>query len=114
MITLVIILNGLIAFAGFFAAWQIWKLRRTLANITHVLDSAENNSHNLLYNAPENIIKGQTGTYQLRQSYRALQPQIEQAQKLLGLLGVVLSLWNRRSPISRRLKSFKRPSSRRR
>ena len=65
MITLVIVLNLLIALLCLLGAWSFLQLRRSLADITFTLTEAERNTHEVLYGAPENIRNGQLGLYEL-------------------------------------------------
>lgn len=95
MITAVIITNILIALTCLYIAHQLIKLRKTLAQVANNINAAERSTHNVLHPAPKNIIKGQTGTHQLRKQYQQLQRQLQQAQQLLNLLGLSQNLWQR-------------------
>lgn len=86
MLTTVLIFNCLIALAGFYIAWRIFKLRRSLARANRVLINAEQTTHKVLHNAPEQIAKGQIGAYQLKQRYQKLQPQLQKAQQALAVI----------------------------
>jgi len=86
MVTIVLILNGLIAVFCWYVAWQVWTLRRTLSDVADALLVAEENTHNVLYGAPESIATAQKGTYQLRQSYQRLLVQIAKLQQVLAVL----------------------------
>lgn len=108
MLILVIALNVLIALGCLFVAWQLWQIRRTLSQVADALLIYERNTHDVLYGAPEAILQGQTGTHQLRQQYQTLAPQLQKFQQLLSLLGLGLSLWQRR-PLP-----LRRPTSRKR
>lgn len=118
MVTTVIVINVLIALAGFFAAWQIWQLRRTLAGVTKTLEAAERSTHSVLYGAPESIQKGQLGIYELRQAYQRSGPQLQRVRRALALLGLGRSLWlgnpRRSTPLVQRgVRSLlRRPKSR--
>ncbi len=86
MLTTVLILNCLIALAGFYIAWRIFKLRRSLAHANRVLINAEHTTHQVLHNAPEQIAKGQIGAYELKQRYQKLQPQLQKARQALTVI----------------------------
>lgn len=95
MITAVIMSNLAIAcFLGFLAV-RIWKLRKGFARTARVLDNAERITHNVLCNAPKNIIRGQSGTRNLRQSYQNLETRLQQVQQVVAILTIVLQLGKR-------------------
>lgn len=107
MVTTVLILNGLIALVCLYAAWQVCRLRSTLAAIADALTTAERVTHRVLHGAPQAITTGQLGTAQMRQQYRLLTLQLQQVQQVLTLLGMGQLLWrqyqrNVLSPRSRR------------
>lgn len=95
MVTIVITINVLIALGGFYATWQVWKIRRTLAGITKTLESAERSTHKTLDGAPRAIVKGQLGIYQLRQAYLRSGPQFQRVRQALALLGLGQSFLRR-------------------
>lgn len=111
MVTVVLMLNGLIAALCWYVVWQVWMLRRTLSDVADALLVAEENTHNVLYGAPEAIATAQKGTYQLRQSYQRLLVQIVKLQQVLALLTAGQSAWRWVRQRSRSSRS--RPSSRR-
>lgn len=104
MLTVVLIVNALIALLCLYVAWQVWNLRRVLANVADTLISVERNTYAVLHGAPNAIIKGQRGTRQLRKQYRQLQTQLQRAEQVLGLLSLGQTAWRRRSTVVRRLK----------
>ena len=87
-----------------YVAWQVWNLRRVLANVADTLISVERNTYAVLHGAPNAIIKGQRGTRQLRKQYRQLQTQLQRAEQVLGLLSLGQTAWRRRSTVVRRFK----------
>ncbi|MEB3267006.1 MAG: hypothetical protein VKJ09_00540 [Leptolyngbya sp.] len=93
-------LNGAIALAGFYLAWQLWQVRNTLAEVADTVLEWERNTHGVLDPAvtPPAILQGQTGTATVRAQYARLQGQLRQAQRILGLIGLGGQLWRRRSP----------------
>ena len=104
MLTVVLIVNVLIALLCLYVAWQVWNLRRVLANVADTLISVERNTYAVLHGAPKAIITGQRGTRQLRKQYRQLQTQLQRAEQVLGLLSLGQTAWRRRSTVVRRLK----------
>jgi hypothetical protein len=93
MLTTVLILNTLIAILCLYITWQLTKLQQVLAKAADTLLAAERSTYNVLHPAPTNIIKGQTGTRQLRKKYQQLQHQQQQLQKILSLFNLTQSLW---------------------
>ncbi|MBD2088383.1 hypothetical protein H6F67_00660 [Microcoleus sp. FACHB-1515] len=104
MITLVIVLNLLIALLCLLGAWSFLQLRRSLADITFTLTEAERNTHEVLYGAPENIRNGQLGLYELRQAYQRSGLQLQRMQRGLLLLGLSRSIWRPRLRSRKRLR----------
>ncbi len=111
MLTVVILINLVIAFACLYVALRVWKLRHTLAKAADVLSSAERATHAVLSGAPESISKGQQGLDQLGQKYQQLEPQLRKAQQALFVLGIGRSLWQQQSR-SRMGRSLLKPRSR--
>jgi hypothetical protein len=117
MVTIVIAVNLLTACIGFFVAWRVWQLQRTIAKIADTLAAAERSTHQLLHNAPTSIARGQLGVYQLRQAYVQSGPQWLRVRRALTLLGLGRSLWwgsNRRSslPLRRGVRAWLRKKRR--
>jgi hypothetical protein len=103
MVTTVLVINLLIAALCWYVAWQVWLLRRTLANVSEALLSAEQSTYDVLHGAPDAIATAQQGTYQLRQSYERLSQQVIQLQKILGLVTLGQGIWRQvRRPKPRR------------
>jgi len=95
MVTVVIVLNLLIATGCLSVAWQVWKLRSALSNAADALLSAERATHRVLRGAPQGIGKGETGVYHLRQKYQLLEVKLLRVQQILKLLGVGQLVWQR-------------------
>jgi hypothetical protein len=93
MVTIVLIVNTLIALLCLYVAWQVWKLRLILANVADTLIAVERNTYAVLHGAPNAIIQGQRGTRQLRKQYRQLQTQLSQAERVLALLSLGQRAW---------------------
>jgi hypothetical protein len=97
MVTIVVVLNFLIALLCLGMAWQMGKVRRLLANATKALIVAERNTYNVLSPAPNAILKGQAGiswlTAQYQQSPYLLQP----VQRVFVWLVIGQKIWLRGS-----------------
>lgn len=98
MLITVVIFNLLIALGCLLVAFWIWKLQHTLARAATALEAAERRVHRVLYRAPEAICRGQVGIYQLRQTMRQLDPQLQQIRQVLMLLSLGRSLWQSQTP----------------
>jgi len=85
MLTLVIVLNVLLALLCLGGAWQVWRLRRIFSRVANTLSAAERRTHSVLHSAPRFILKGQTGSQALRLRYQKLEQQLQQVQQVLGL-----------------------------
>lgn len=100
MLTIVLIINAVMALLCLLVAWQVWKLRRILGQVADSLISVERSTHNVLYGAPSAIAKGQTGVHSLRGQLRQLEPQLQRVQQVLGLLSLGQTAWRRRSRLT--------------
>lgn len=108
MIAIVVTINILIALFNFYLAWQIWKIRRSIAGATKAIIASERNTYNVLHSAPDVIILGQKGSKTLREQYRLLEIQLEKLGQLLGILNFSQQFWRKRSRKSRQLKKLKK------
>lgn len=95
MLAAVLMVNALIALICFCAAWQIWRIRRKLAQVTKALTLYERSTHAVLNGAPTGIGMGQKGIYQLRQQYQQLEPQMQKLQRVLSLVSLGQTVWRR-------------------
>jgi hypothetical protein len=93
MVTVVIVLNLLIATGCLYVAWQVWKLRSALSKASDALVSAERATHSVLSGAPQGIGRGETGVYHLRQQYQQLEVKLLRVQQILKLLGLGQLVW---------------------
>jgi hypothetical protein len=108
MIAVVVIINILIALFNFYLAWQIWKIRKTIAGATKAILAAERNTYNLLHSAPDTVILGQKGSRLVREKYRELEIQLAKLGQLLGLFNFTQQFWRKRTRQSRQLKKIKK------
>jgi hypothetical protein len=95
MVTVVVILNLLIASLCLYVAWQMWHLRRVLVKATNALIAAEQSTHQVLSSAPRFVLKGQGGVARMRHQYRQAALQLQKAQQILALLGLGQFVWKR-------------------
>jgi hypothetical protein len=102
-------INGTIALFGFWMAWQIWQIRGKLARVADTVSQAERKIDRALGVAPSAIERGQLGTQQLRQEYRALTTQQQRIAQVLSLLHAGGRIW--RSSRRGRQHTGNRPSS---
>jgi hypothetical protein len=98
MVAFVVICNVLIGLVCLIVAWQIWRLKSTIAAITRSIVGIEQAVYDVLHPAPEVILKGQSGTAQLRQNYQNLGPQLERLERILAIVNLGRTVWVRRSP----------------
>lgn len=90
----VIALNVVIALMGFYLAWRIWQVKQVLSVTVRNLTVWERSTHRVLNPevTPQNILMGRSGIAALRSHYAQLQQQIEQLQRILGVVLVGLRL----------------------
>lgn len=93
MLTVVLVLNLLIAGLCWYVAWRVWQLRRALAKVTAALVVAERCTHQVLQGAPDFLMQGQTGAYQLRNQYQQVLLRLQQVKQILSLLGLGQFVW---------------------
>ncbi|HEY9643041.1 MAG TPA: hypothetical protein V6C57_21305 [Coleofasciculaceae cyanobacterium] len=93
MVTVVVVINLLIALLCLYAAYKVWRMSRTLAKVADTLTLAERRTYAVLSGAPRAIIRKQVGTSQLRQRYRQLELQLQKAQQVLALTGLSQFVW---------------------
>lgn len=91
MIAVAVSLNLVIALFCFYVAWRLWRLSKTLGAVADALVNWERNGHNILNPAviPPAILRGQSGTAYLRQSYSLLQFQLLRLEQVMGVVGLL-------------------------
>ena len=95
MVTVVVIINLLLALLCLYGASRMWQLRRSFAQAANALIMAEKSTHEVLYGAPQAIMQGQIGAQQVRVRYHQLEPKLSQAQRALIMLGSSRLFWQR-------------------
>lgn len=96
VLLIVVGLNLLIALVCCCMAWQIWQLRQRLANFADTLNRWENNTHQVLKDAPNNILRTQAGMAQTHNDYQALLLRLRRLRQILVLIGVGQRIWSRK------------------
>jgi hypothetical protein len=102
LLVAVLVCNVLIGLFCLGAAWQLWRLKHRLARAANTLSSFERSVRRVLHCAPEVVGRGHAGIHQLREQYRGLETQLQQAQQALALLNLGQALWQQRFLLSRR------------
>lgn len=97
MLTVVLIINAIVALLCMVVTWRVWRLRQAFRQAADALIAAEKTTHAVLYGAPDAIYRGQIGVRQLREQYQQLEPQLRQARQLLMLLSLGQMVWPKRS-----------------
>lgn len=92
MVTIVVVINMLIALILFYMAWRIWQIQPLLARIADNLFAYERAIHVVLSVTPQAISTGRLGIRQLRKGPRALD-QLLRIKQVLALLGVGQQIW---------------------
>ena len=95
MVTVVCIINTLIALILLYVAWRVRKLRRRLARIADKLSALERTSHKVLNGAPNAISTGRLGIHKLRQGKQSPNLQLLRVKQVLTLLGIGQQIWQR-------------------
>ena len=113
MVTVVIVINVLIALFGFYTAWQVWRLRQALSQATDALIVAERNTHQVLHQAPEAILRKQLSAQELRRTYQQLEPKFRQARQALALISLSQTVLGRRSWFLAMPRRVKKPAPKR-
>ncbi|HSM81953.1 MAG TPA: hypothetical protein VLS96_09710 [Nodosilinea sp.] len=113
MIAVAVTLNLLVALFCFYVAWRLWRLGKTLGAVADSLVLWERSTHATLNPVviPPAILRGQRGTAGLRLSYRQLQRQLQQLQRVMAVVGLlpVAGRWlGARGRLSPRLARAKR------
>lgn len=93
VLTIVLVINTLIALGCWLAVWQLWQLRRRIRKVSDTLNSVEKLTDAILHGAPKAILKGQSGTRSLRSQYQQLDPQVQRVRQVLQLLSLAQTIW---------------------
>lgn len=91
--TVIVSINLALALILFYVAWQLWQLRKRLAQITKTLIAVEQSTHAVLQGAPQAVYKGKLGINQLRQRQEPLQLKLQRVRQVLTLFGLGQRIW---------------------
>ncbi|WP_227873565.1 hypothetical protein [Aphanothece sacrum] len=78
-----------------YLALRLWQLTLTLKRVTKTLTWLESRIHHIFSGAPNIILQGQQGTSTLKQSYQKLNTQLHQVQQVIGLVNLIIKIWQR-------------------
>jgi len=97
VIALVIGLNLAIALLGFFVAWRLWRLKRTLTAATVALTTLEQEARLALRpdQTPAQLLQGRDAIALTRTRYRRLQRQLRQLRQIFATTVMILRLVRR-------------------
>ncbi len=101
LITFIVGFNLVVSLVCLFIAWKLWRLRLTLERAAQTLSAVERQTHRVLSPAPHYIMIGERGTHHLRNQLQRLDVQLQQLQRLVGILSFSLTFWQRREQITR-------------
>lgn len=107
MVTVVIVINTLIALILLYVAWRVWQLRVRLARLADKLSAYERSAHAVLRGTPDAISIGRLGIHKLRQGPQPLDLELVRIQQVLTLFGIGQEIWQR-SRLPRRAKFIKK------
>ena len=94
MVTIVVIINTLIALTLFYVAWRVRQLHRRVARVTDRLSLYERKIHLVLPGTPEAISIGRLAIHKLRQG-SPMDLKLIRVQQVLTLFGVGQQIWQR-------------------
>lgn len=107
MVTVVIVINTLIALMLLYVAWRVWQLRGRVARIADKISAIELSAHAVLRGAPNAIATGRLGIHKLRQGPQPLDLELVRIQQVLTLCGIGQEIWQR-SRVPQRSKFLKK------
>ena len=96
MLIFAIAFNLLLVLVNLYLVVRLWELRKLLAGFTKRLTRIERRLHRIFTPGPEFVLKGQQGTYRLRQRYQKLVFQLQQLRQIFLAMNLLLKLWQRR------------------
>lgn len=96
MITVVIIINCVLALTCIAVALRLWKLRNNLRQLRWMMGDVAHNTEAALQGAADALIAGQQSTQRLHWRYRHIRHQLDQLQRLLIVASWGQSLWLKR------------------
>ncbi len=95
MVTVVVVINTLIALILLYVAWKLRQLQQRIRRVVDKLTEIESKIYALLHKAPDAIAKGQMGIHKLRQGNEPLQLKLQRVRQILILFGLGQQAWRR-------------------
>lgn len=91
MLTIVLVINLLLAMLCLIVAWQVWRLKQSLGQVADTLIEVEQSAHPILYGAPQTITESYQRVEEVCDRIRRVEPQLRRARQAVRLLA-----WQRR------------------
>lgn len=95
MLTSIVIINTFLALVLFFVAWQLQRLRQSLARIADSLTAYDRSTQAALRGTPSAIYLGQQGIRRLRQGQQSPDMRLQRVRQVLTLLSLGQQVWQR-------------------
>lgn len=106
MLIAVIIINVILSLVFFFVAWRLWKLQKTMNQVTQSILNADRVTYDVLHGTPAALAQGELGTRNLRTRYQQVELQLLRLRQIVQLLSIGQTAWVRRALLKRR---FRKP-----
>jgi len=110
MLIAVLIVNLLLAMLCWWAIWQIWRMRQTIADLREMLDWAESQTERLP-NLSATLMHQQQSLQVLRHHYQQMLLSFRQGQQILSLITVGRLLWSQAQTRTGSSISFRNPTN---
>jgi cytochrome oxidase assembly protein ShyY1 len=91
MLTIVLVINVLLAVLCLGVAWQVWRLKQALGQVADTLIEVEQTTHPVLYGAPQSITDSYQRVEEVCDRIRQAEPQLRRARQAIRLI-----VWQRR------------------
>ena len=97
MLTIVLVINLLLAGLCLGVAWQVWRLKQALGQVADTLIEVEQTAHPVLYGAPQSIAESYQRVEEVCDRIRLVEPQLRRARQAIKLVAWQRQLWRRSS-----------------
>jgi cytochrome oxidase assembly protein ShyY1 len=91
MLTIVLVINVLLAVLCLGVAWQVWRLKQALGQVADTLIEVEQTTHPFLYGAPQSIADRYQRVEEVCDRIRQVEPKLRRARQAIRLVA-----WQRR------------------